>query len=276
MRRHIIQSVAGYKVDAELRFLLKMSRHFPAFRGFGRLGGLVARFYGRRNRPEFIAEVMGNRMVLDPSECVDSALLFCPHLYERLEVQWIRELLPPGGCFVDAGAHIGFYSLIAAGIVGDRGFVLAIEADPGNFGRLSTNARLNNFGDTLILRNVGLSDRSETLVLNLNLTGNRGGHSFVAPGDQGMMVKCEPLLRVLQEAGVKRVDMAKFDIEGSEHKVLREFLRSAPSSLVPKAMIIEQNERHLALGAGDALALLRSYDFRVSHIKDQDYLAVRA
>jgi FkbM family methyltransferase len=261
--------------DVELRLLLKLSRRFPQVRGFGRMGGLVARFYNRKERREVVVDVLGHRMALDPKECVDSALLFCPHLYERLATRCLRHYLSPGGRFLDAGANIGFYSLIAADLVGPSGQVLAVEADPFNFRRLERNVSLSNLKDILILRNVGLSDKSEILRLGLNLTGNRGGNSFIDKGDGGVMVRCESLLEVLAGAGVDRIDVAKFDIEGFEHRVLKGFLGSAPAACVPRAIIIEQNPRLLELGAGDALNLLREHGFAVSRIKDQDYLALR-
>ena len=261
--------------DLELRLLLKVTRRFPRIRGFGRLGGLVARLYGRKDRPEIAIDVLGHSMALDPNECVDSALLFCPQLYERLEVQCLRKFLRPGDSFLDAGANIGFYSLVAAGLVGPSGRVLAVEADPATFEILARNATANRMESIITLVNAGLSDRSESLRLGLNLTGNRGGNSFLTDGDEGVSVKCEPLVDVLRRAGLERIDVAKFDIEGFEHRVLKALLESAPPMMVPRVMIIEQNQRHLELGAGDAVGLLRQHGYEVSRIKDQNYLAIR-
>src|SRR5437867_1266193 len=98
----------GWSMDNELRLLLKLSRCFPRVRGFGRLGGLLSRFYNRKDRPDVLADVLGHQMVLKPRECVDGALLFCPQLYERLEIKCLRRYLKPGGYFLDAGANIGF------------------------------------------------------------------------------------------------------------------------------------------------------------------------
>jgi len=48
----------------------------------------------------------------------------------------LREVLKPGDVFYDVGAHFGFYSFLAAGLVGPRGDVRCFEPDPDNFARL--------------------------------------------------------------------------------------------------------------------------------------------
>lgn len=187
----------------------------------------------------------------------------------------LRDFLRPGHVFLDAGSNIGFYTLTASQLVGPRGKVLAIEANRTNFTRLNNNLQLNNSAN-VIAHNVGLSDRTEVLRLGLNLSGNSGGHSFLAAGDGGEMVTCAPLLDVLREAGIESIDAAKFDIEGFEFKVLDAFFRAKPpQALIPRFIIIEQM-RLLSEKAGDALALLRREGFTVRKIKDQNHLAVRA
>jgi FkbM family methyltransferase len=260
----------------ELRLLLRLTRSFPQIRGFGRLGGLIARFYNRKERPDVIFPVLGFRMVLQPGECVDDGLLFCPTFYERLVVKQLIGFLKPGHFFLDAGANIGFYSLLGASIVGSSGRVLAIEADQTNFAKLTANVELNEFGERVVLRNLGLSDSSGTLRLGLNLSGNRGAHSFLTQGDEGVMVQCEPLLDVLRAAGIEKIDVAKFDIEGFEFRVLKRFLESAPPALVPRVILLEQTSAHRKLGAGDALTLLRNHGFQINGINEDDYLAVRS
>ena len=58
-----------------------------------------------------------------------------PHVRRCLAV-----LLRPGDTFVDVGAHIGFFSLIASSLVGGTGKVYAFEADSTLFQRLQANA----------------------------------------------------------------------------------------------------------------------------------------
>jgi FkbM family methyltransferase len=261
-------------MNAELRLLLRVSRNLPRIRGSGKVAGVLTSFYNRKQRPDVHADVFGSRMRLTPSEALDGQLLFCPQMYERIEMVRLQRYLQPGHVFLDAGSNIGFYTLVASRRVGAIGKVLAIEADPTNFNRLQENLKLNA-ASNVVARNVGLSDKSEVLRLGLNLSGNRGGHSFLANGDGGEMIPCTPLLDVIREAGITRIDAAKFDIEGFEHRVLNAFFAAnPPAALVPRFIIIEQNKL-LRQKAGDALELLRGHGFKVLKIKDQNYLATR-
>lgn len=68
-------------------------------------------------------------------------IIILPHLYEYGEIEFRRKHLWPGDIFLDIGAHIGFYSLIASRIVGEKGSVVAAEADPYNFEKLTLHIR---------------------------------------------------------------------------------------------------------------------------------------
>ena len=57
-----------------------------------------------------------------------------------------RTACVPGACFYDVGAHIGFYSLLAARLVGQGGHVVAFEPDPANAAVLRENITRNNLG----------------------------------------------------------------------------------------------------------------------------------
>ena len=63
------------------------------------------------------------------------------------EQQWLTKALKPGSVFVDVGAAIGFFSLLAARIVGPQGAVVAFEPFPENATRLRKNALLNHFAN---------------------------------------------------------------------------------------------------------------------------------
>ena len=56
--------------------------------------------------------------------------------YEPHVQRCLGQLLRPGDIFVDVGAHIGFFSLIASSLVGHTGKVYAFEANPNLFQKL--------------------------------------------------------------------------------------------------------------------------------------------
>ena len=60
------------------------------------------------------------------------------------EVQEVlQKYLRPGMIFYDVGANIGFFSLLAARLVGEQGSVVAFEADPEIAARLRENVNRN-------------------------------------------------------------------------------------------------------------------------------------
>jgi FkbM family methyltransferase len=221
-----------------------------------------------------VTELLGFTMRLRPGECVDRHLLFCPQLYERAELHALKQRLTGGDVFLDAGANIGFYSLALSPIVGSLGRVIAVDADPDNCERIRQHIAMNSITN-ITAHNLGLADKPGTLRLGINTTGNRGGSSFLINGDDGVEVQCKTLLDFLQEERVDRVDAAKFDIEGFEFRVLRPFLESAPNQLLPRAIVIENNPYFAPRAGGDVLHLLRHHGFKVTSLKDCDFLAER-
>jgi FkbM family methyltransferase len=208
------------------------------------------------------ADVLGFRMTLEPAECIDGGLLFYPHLYEHHEISYLKRNLRSGDVFLDIGANIGFYSLIASPIVGDRGMVLAVEADPYNFQKLSMNLKVNNIKNVQAL-NVGVSDREEVLRLGLNVTGNRGGNSFLSASEHGIHVSCYPLSALLRDKQIDKIRGAKFDIEGFEFRVLDGFFRDSERGLYPNFIIIEHNSEFEKKAGGNVIDLLMGKGYHI-------------
>jgi FkbM family methyltransferase len=228
--------------DPELQLLMNLSRWVPAIRGLGRVVVAIRALYRRKRRAAVMAEVLGVRMVLDPHEYVDSALLFFPQFYDPAEFGYLRRVLKPGHTFLDAGCNIGIYSLVASRLVGNMGHVLAIDADPFSVERCALNAKLSGCDNISVLHR-GLSDKTETLCLGI-VDGNRGSTSFTADDQtNAIMVDCVSLPDLLLQIGRTRVDYAKFDIEGYGIKVLSKFLKSTPAIEWPRGIIAEKGSR---------------------------------
>lgn len=78
--------------------------------------------------------------------------------YMEIFYRSVRE----GDVVVDVAAHIGIYSLLASGRVGNRGCVYAFEPIPGNYERLMRNVEVDQ-AKNIRAYNLGLSDRDEIL-----------------------------------------------------------------------------------------------------------------
>ncbi len=69
--------------------------------------------------------------------------------YEPKTKALLNKILGRGGVFIDAGAAVGSYTLIASKIIGNKGLVVAFEPVPRNYLALLENLRTNNIGNVI-------------------------------------------------------------------------------------------------------------------------------
>jgi hypothetical protein len=81
-------------------------------------------------------------------------------------------------------------------------------------------------------------------LLGLNVH-DAGGTALLAkrPGNPSIIVSGRPLVAILADARIDRIDALKIDIEGAEDEALMPFLAEAPAALLPRLIIIEDS-RH--------------------------------
>jgi FkbM family methyltransferase len=194
---------------------------------------------------------------LDPGEAVDGNLIFCPQLYDTAEIHFLLTHLADEDTFVDIGSHKGFYSLMASRRI-TRGRILAVEADPQTFASLRRNIELNHLAVTAV--HCGVSDREEMLPLNVQVSGNRSGSSFLGTSELQVTVACRPLAKIVDDTGLLRITCMKLDIEGFEHKVLKSFFEQANPDLHPRYIITELHPDP-SLRTGDLLGLLAAREY---------------
>jgi FkbM family methyltransferase len=168
----------------------------------------------------------------------ERGVLFNPD-YNRPELDFLREHLPAGGIFVDAGANAGTYAVPLARHVGAAGRVIAIEPLPQAAARLAFNARASHLANLTLVR-AAAGDSDGTVRIETD-GGNLGASHVSATGD--VEVPSQRLSTILAGHGIDRVDALKIDVEGYEDRVLVPFFRDAPESLWPKAVAIEHLER---------------------------------
>ncbi|MBR0825000.1 FkbM family methyltransferase [Bradyrhizobium manausense] len=164
--------------------------------------------------------------------------LFNPD-YNLDELDFLRQHTPSGGVFLDVGANVGTFSLVMARHVGAQGKVVAIEPHPTTFARLSFNHAASDVPQVrLVQAAAGPSDGE----LMIETDGDNLGASHVVTGTataQAIKVPSLRLTRILEEAGVSKVDGLKIDVEGFEDHVLIPFFKEAAPALWPRAVVIE-------------------------------------
>jgi FkbM family methyltransferase len=147
------------------------------------------------------------------------AELFTPTIlrdgfWAREITQLMRKALRPGMTFVDAGANIGYFSVLGSKLVGPSGRVFCVEPDPMNLEILSANLERNSCDNANVLPVAAWNERTS---LNLFTPESGGAGSHVGGSDGDGSVDAVPLDDLIDG----RVDYMKVDCEGTDHMVIQ-------------------------------------------------------
>jgi len=142
--------------------------------------------------------------------------------WEPVITQWIEERLEEGDTFIDVGANIGYYSLLASKLVGTKGQVVAIEASPTMFQSLQENLSRNEAQNVRSV-NIAASDHSGSIELFRGPPENPA--ETTTESSLGFELECvvptEPLSQLIKVEEFKCARLVKMDIEGAEWVALK-------------------------------------------------------
>ncbi|KAF0244315.1 MAG: FkbM family [Planctomycetota bacterium] len=223
-------------------FVGRIWRH-PANRGRRFRTLARATWWELRGRPVTEQKLFGGmRILCRPESGVAGGLVHYSGRPEYHEMGLVAHLLRPGDRFVDVGANAGYYTILAASIVGPSGSVESFEPGLPALARLRENVALNGLGNVRV-HECALSDASGPApFVHDRDTENR----LATPADAGAVtVAASRLDEVIGEAPCALV---KIDVEGAEMRVLR----GAEAMLARKAppvWLIEVGKRLATFGA---------------------------
>jgi len=159
----------------------------------------------------------------------------------------VMQLLSGVADFVDIGANIGWYSLVAAHALSGRGHVHSFEPDPAHTAKLRANIALNRLRNVTV-NEVALSDRAGNQTLHLN-THNRGDNSLLPLSARTGAVDVKVMrLDDYPELPGDRPLVIKLDVQGSEIDVLAGAHRLLTSYPYEVVIVCEISPGALAAG----------------------------
>ena len=155
----------------------------------------------------------------------------------QLELNKMRETLRSGDTFLDVGAWIGIFTLLASKIVGDEGRVVAFEPDPLAYEWLKTNITLSNLGNATAF-NLGVLDFNGGAKLrSAGLGASQSSYMRYEQGGHHHEIETEVVtLDKFCQMYDLQPDLIKIDVEGTELEVLRGS-REIIKEYSPKLMI---------------------------------------
>jgi FkbM family methyltransferase len=134
--------------------------------------------------------------------------------WESANTGFLRSALRAGHTFVDVGAHVGYFSVLASKLVGPTGTVIAVEPEPRNLDLLRRSLARNGCTNTLVVPFAAHSMRgSMSLAVDQD---SHGTHRLVRLGEGPTIVRCVRLDDVLPS----KVDVVKIDAQGYEHEIV--------------------------------------------------------
>lgn len=177
--------------------------------------------------------VDGTRLLVGRGMTGASGNWYCG-LHELEEMAFTLHALRPGDFFLDVGANVGSYTVLAAGASGAD--VLAVEPVPDTFRRLRNNVLLNDLEERVECLNVALGAEEGELRVSRGLDAM---NHVLAPGED-MEAAVVPALTLDLLCADRVPTMVKIDVEGYEAAVVQGGRVTLADSAV-RAVVMETN-----------------------------------
>jgi FkbM family methyltransferase len=183
--------------------------------------------------------IAGARVVVRPGERGFTGNIYAG-LQEFFEMSYLLHVTTQADLFVDVGANVGSYTILACAARGARGYCM--EPVPATFARLAENLRVNGLGDRVRSLNIAVGDEDGELALACS-DDDCTNHVMRAGESAGEVIRVKSL-RLDTILKGESPTLIKIDVEGFESRVL-DGARSVLGNDSLHSAIIEMN------GSGD-------------------------
>ena len=161
-------------------------------------------------------------------------------VYEHSLTRVMEKHVRLGDSVIDVGANVGYFSLLAGSLVGPSGRVVAIEAAPVSFAKLTHNVRLNGFEDRIEMRPEAVTAAPCRVSLKIVDERNLGATKILVDDEGG--VSGLPLTEIIGDR-LRSVSFIKIDVEGAEGPILEDLLERV-NELAPRLVLaVEVQEK---------------------------------
>jgi FkbM family methyltransferase len=155
-------------------------------------------------------------------------------LHEYEDMAFVLHFLRPGDLFVDVGANVGSYTLLAASTGAN---CISFEPLPETYRKLVRNIGMNGLMSRVDAVNAGVGSAPGELRFTADLDTE---NHVVFGGCEGRVQKV-PVTTLDEKVGDRNVSLVKIDVEGFEAEVIRG-AQHLLSTHPPAALIVEAND----------------------------------
>lgn len=207
------------------------------------------------NRPVILPFVDDTVLVISSGSTGATGNWYCG-LHEYTEMSFVLRFLREEDLFVDVGANVGTYTVLAAGAVGAE--TLSFEPIPQTFRRLVANVRINGLSTKVDTRQEGVSDKCG----ELKFTIHSDTQNHVVSTDEAGDSERVSVVNLDSALEGRCPQLIKIDVEGQELPVLKgaHAILSNPKLSV---VIAESNDcgNRYGYSPDDVVRLMASYGF---------------
>ena len=179
--------------------------------------------------------IVGARLAVRNGMTGATGNIYCG-LHEFVDMALLLHMLRPGDLFVDVGANIGSYTVLASKVCGAN--TIAVEPDPGTAASLRKNVELNDIRALAEVHQCALGAENGQIGFTVGLdTMNRVD---ISASGGGQVVPLRTLDELLEG---RQPILLKLDVEGFEEQVLA----GARHTLAAPCLIAVETELESAL-----------------------------
>ncbi|HOZ79602.1 MAG TPA: FkbM family methyltransferase [Ferruginibacter sp.] len=174
-----------------------------------------------------------SKLIINKGMPAATGNLYCG-LHEYYDMSFLLHFLRPEDLFVDIGANIGSYTVLASAHIGAAS--VSVEPVPSTFTHLIQNININQITGKVTPLNIALGSQKG----DINFTASYDAANHVATSDEQNVIKVpvETLDAVMQDQNTPA--LLKIDVEGFETEVIKGALKTLENDKL-KAVIIELN-----------------------------------
>ena len=167
----------------------------------------------KKNAP-YVKQILGQRLSINPYRSIIDLRLCVCGIYEPDVTEYFISRLLPEMTVIDIGANIGYFTLLAADLVGPTGKVVCYEPNPTTFDQLQQNIALNPHTNIVSVQSA-LSDVAGKGRISVRRDSALNTFALTAT-EPGIDVQMETIDGSLRNLSIHRCDLVKMDIEGAE------------------------------------------------------------
>ena len=183
-------------------------------------------------RRALVISYHGFRLPCYPDSRQASSAIYFNGWPDFWEMRFVADYLKSGDCFLDVGANIGLYSLLAASVVGYGGRIIAFEPGQVPERRIRETCAKNRLENVQIIGSA-VGERTGEIPFD---AGNEDAISHVAAAGETFDSRV-PVTRLDDFLDGSPIAMAKLDIEGYEPFALRGMSRHLADGNPPVLLI---------------------------------------